>query len=555
MKVKLIKKIKNSAIEVGMIGTVIEVLKNVEFPYKIQWANGTINSYTGISSANFKKLGDDVSRRKRKKNKKKNKKKKFNKQRRQPVTPVGGQGQIFGVTTPPLGKVAPVDDSWEVDLDIVEECGKACTNGAIIWVKPLAKVKIDALMEEYKSREWLAYLLGDKESNTVEDIYIPEQVATAARVDDVECGEFNDMPVIGVIHSHHSMGTGFSHTDHTYINQNHDISLVVSHTGIDGQIRHKVPCGALKISEIKVRMAFDIEFDKESFIKKAKENISFHRTGVNNWQQGTWNNQAPKNATGKSPYGFFFNGKWCSTVPKPAFCSEKGCSRSFQAPTYKVDDGTAGACPMCRNRKVPADQVATDDAEKTLAQSNQDKIEEQWNSELPRTTEKGEEHTCPRCYQVWIYAAEEVIHCPNCDDEPNKATGDEWSTGRKSEMGTYMCGRCNASWANVNLKVFKCPNCDGKPEEKSLEEELQMLDDSMSEGTENQPFCRICKKSTKYANSVHQGCLQKEKAEIGQAMTNGGSSCEVCGKPVVHEGASHYKCIKKQEFDETQPII
>ena len=167
------------------------------------------------------------------------------------------------------------DDDWEVKLDVVKECGKISDNGAsIVWIEPLAKVKIDALMGEYKSQEWLAYLLGNKEDMTVKDIFIPEQAATSVRVDDIECEEFNNMPVIGVIHSHHGMGTGFSGTDNAYINQNHDISLVVAHTGIAGQVRSKVPCGALMITDAKIKLKLNIDnFDKDKFLEKAKANI------------------------------------------------------------------------------------------------------------------------------------------------------------------------------------------------------------------------------------------------------------------------------------------
>jgi hypothetical protein len=567
-RVKLIKEVKNSDIKVGTLGKVIEITKGSKYPYKVKWANDTITSYTSLSKTNFEIIGEEVG----KKNRKRNKKKKFRKNKGRhtvaPAGPVHGQGQIFGVTNVTPRRISPADDSWEVDLDIVENCSKACTNGATIWIKPLAKVKIDALMEEYPRREWLGYLLGDKETNTVDDIFIPEQVATAARVDDIECDEFNDLPVIGVIHSHHNMGTGFSHTDHTYINQNHDISLVVATSGIDGQIRHRVPCGALKISDVDVRMAFDIDWDKEKFIEKAKANINYTRTvNQQNWypNQTGWaqEGKVPPGAQ-KSPYGFYFNGKWCSTVPTEITCPSVGCWNRFKAPKYKIDDGTAGKCPDCTAvNKLDADKKIDDTIrdlkegeKKTLAQMNQEKIEEAWNTgDTNLASFHGEEHTCPKCTQVWIYTAGEMIQCPNCDDDN---LPDEWTTGKEAEMGNYLCGRCKGQWMNVNLNVFKCPNCDRDTEEKSLEQELQMLDASMSEGSDIKNSCRICKKPTRNPNTVHVACLEAEKNEVGNAMANGGSKspiCDICGKAVRTDGNTHYKCLKKQEYEQTQPII
>jgi len=166
-------------------------------------------------------------------------------------------------------------DSWEVKIDTITECGKAPAE-MIINIDLLAKMKIDALMEKYPNIEWLAYLLGDgTDPLRVVDIFIPKQTVTTTRVDDVECPEFNDMKVIGVIHSHHGMGTGFSGTDHEWINQNHNISLVIAKTGVAGQCRWTTPCGCLKIVSVKVKVTYpDLGFDKEGFIKEGSEQIN-----------------------------------------------------------------------------------------------------------------------------------------------------------------------------------------------------------------------------------------------------------------------------------------
>jgi len=171
-----------------------------------------------------------------------------------------------------INKATAADDSWEVEIDCVEACSKS-PEKVNIWFYPLAKRKVDTLMKEYTSIEWLAYLLGKKDTKEVEDIFIPDQSISTARVDDVECDEYNNLSVIGVIHSHHGMGHSFSSTDHDYINGNHDISIVISHSGLAGQFRFKTPCGSYKIIEANVRLKVNIDFDDKKFIESVKSKL------------------------------------------------------------------------------------------------------------------------------------------------------------------------------------------------------------------------------------------------------------------------------------------
>lgn len=167
----------------------------------------------------------------------------------------------------------PVKDEWEVELDIVNDCGKA-PESIVVWIMPEAKMKIDALMARYPRIEWLAYLLGDAENNIIKDIWVPKQRVTATSVDQIRCPEFNRLNTIGVMHSHHGMGNGFSGTDHEWINQNHDISLCIANSGIAGQVRWKTPCGSMKIVPCTVKLKFDIDFDAATFIDMAENNIN-----------------------------------------------------------------------------------------------------------------------------------------------------------------------------------------------------------------------------------------------------------------------------------------
>jgi len=159
---------------------------------------------------------------------------------------------------------------WDSGITYITNCDKAPEN-IIVNIDPIVRIKIDSLMEKFPHIEWLAYLIG--EGTHVKDIFIPNQEITTASVDNVFCPEYNTLSSIGVIHSHHGMGNGFSGTDDDWINKNHDISLCISVGGINGQVRWKTPCGSTKIVNAKVVLKYGIDFDKESFFKIADDKI------------------------------------------------------------------------------------------------------------------------------------------------------------------------------------------------------------------------------------------------------------------------------------------
>jgi hypothetical protein len=200
-------------------------------------------------------VGEDMGKRKRNKNK-------------STTSPAAKNQAIINETI-----VNDPNDSWEVEIDCVESCSKA-PDKINIWFLPLAKRKVDALMKEYTNIEWLAYLLGEKDEREIVDIFIPEQTISAAKVDEIECDEYNNLSVIGVIHSHHTMGNTFSQTDHDWINQNHNISLCISTTGIAGQFRYKTECGAFKIIDVNAKLRVNLDFNDEEFIESVKDKLT-----------------------------------------------------------------------------------------------------------------------------------------------------------------------------------------------------------------------------------------------------------------------------------------
>lgn len=235
--------------------------------------------------------GDDVGKGSKRRRNRRNKNKKKGRNMTQQAEKKG-QVTVYNVNN--------ARDSWEVELDEIKTCGKA-PEEITVWFETIVKAKIDALMEEYKSIEWLAYLVGKLDMNdldniVVEDLVIPKQEITATSVDNVECEEFNDLNIIGVIHSHHGMGNSFSGTDNEWINQNHKISLCVAKSGIAGHLRWKTPCGALMTIKAKCKLKYEVDFDKEDFIKDTKGRIekksytyTYPADGVYRGGYGTYN--------------------------------------------------------------------------------------------------------------------------------------------------------------------------------------------------------------------------------------------------------------------------
>ena len=144
-----------------------------------------------------------------------------------------------------------------------------------VYVTPTAYSKITALMEHFDV-EWLGYLIGKWEGDNVHvtDLSIPEQKTTGGSVDHVE----GELPRghVGVIHSHVRMGAFFSGTDDTWINDNHNVSIVVSkkngvaNLDFKTQVRKKVPCGANMLMEMNV---VRVDQDQRSWLQSVVEKV------------------------------------------------------------------------------------------------------------------------------------------------------------------------------------------------------------------------------------------------------------------------------------------
>jgi len=472
------------------------------------------------------------------------------------------------------------DDDWEVELDIVKECSKVSDNGtSVVWIEPLAKVKIDALMEEYRTQEWLAYLLGDKEDMIVKDIFIPEQTATAARVDDVDCADFNNISVIGVIHSHHGMGTGFSHTDHTYVNQNHDISLVVAHSGIAGQIRSKVPCGAMMITDAKVKMRFNVAgFEKDKFIDKVKTSIkkpTYHYTPPAGQPPYTANRQNLDRDKPGVGSGYWFNGKWHRADPiKPTEVVDDDEAEKEIERIHKSEAGTMAhywTCPHCQQQNYTKGTIVCWSCRKLRMPETSGA----WMCNYCKgVNNRVDSKTCIFCKTVRSTPAETTLAEQNqkkIEDEWNKAIEGNgktevdtsgWTSGiPQKHLGMYACGRCKGKWEDVDLRKFtECPNCDNLALEKTLEDELK------------EDFDKIDKEIEKNINDLKDG-VEEEKKRLNTSATDAKPDtptttpgplvagtdtpldedvhiCRVCKLEVSRPNVVHRECIWKEQQGE-----
>ena len=157
--------------------------------------------------------------------------------------------------------------TWEVPVEAREVDHTTCPYiGGEIRLSQRAFSKISALMDHFNV-EWLGYLMGDWKGEvlTIKDLNVPNQKTTAASVSDVE-----DAPPrgsIGVIHSHVAMGAFFSGTDDTWINSNHNVSIVVSKKAgaleFKSQVRKRVSCGALMLMNLPVKL---VEVNQQSWL-------------------------------------------------------------------------------------------------------------------------------------------------------------------------------------------------------------------------------------------------------------------------------------------------
>ena len=171
---------------------------------------------------------------------------------------------------------------WDAELEVIDTTNKDNPVDAFkINIKQFVREKIEYLMDKFPNTEWLAYLVGEKINDNdylITDLIVPSQTATSGNVYDVK-HDWNrsEANVVGVIHSHHTMGAFFSGTDDAYINQNHDISIVVStsqSSKIESQLRIKVTNDRFLLITPTIVLLSENLIDEVEFDKEIEKNIS-----------------------------------------------------------------------------------------------------------------------------------------------------------------------------------------------------------------------------------------------------------------------------------------
>lgn len=171
---------------------------------------------------------------------------------------------------------------WDSEMSFVGCCGKL-PDLFDIKLEPKVYRKIEILMQEKENIEWLAFLMGDIEWDSgyavITDLHIPDsQSVTMGNVDKVDCDDDVRRSLIGVIHSHHKMGAFFSNDDWNYLNNNHNISIVVSnkqgHNEFKSVVRYRTQCGSYTHinGNVSIHCAID-EAEMNDFIDDIGEKI------------------------------------------------------------------------------------------------------------------------------------------------------------------------------------------------------------------------------------------------------------------------------------------
>jgi len=170
--------------------------------------------------------------------------------------------------------------SWHVrrSNDSLVNC--SLCKAPVVYLEPLARQKIEVLIDAYPHQEWLGYLVGnipDKESIFVEDLVIPPHKEASGCSAEAEpfCIPEN---CIGIIHSHHSMGAFHSGIDQSYIDRNFPVSITVAKKAgnleYDAVCYGITPCDKPTLNKSTVLYIQPKPlFHVKAFLQEAKRNI------------------------------------------------------------------------------------------------------------------------------------------------------------------------------------------------------------------------------------------------------------------------------------------
>lgn len=147
-------------------------------------------------------------------------------------------------------------------IPVIQECAHTENGRGVIHIDHAVLKTVSGAVWDHI--EWLVILLGTRSKDGltvhVKDIRVPLQYRGTAHCELVEKEDITP-DVVGVLHSHHNMFAGFSHTDNKELNPRFPMSIVVAqpkghkervsflHLGFQYQAEGKaiLPCGNLGI--------------------------------------------------------------------------------------------------------------------------------------------------------------------------------------------------------------------------------------------------------------------------------------------------------------------
>lgn len=164
-------------------------------------------------------------------------------------------------------KIKEIKDSHDL---LIKEEG---FDNPIVLFSQEAIAKILGMLMKHQTTEFMVYLLGDAAKRHVTNIYVPQQKASAARVELDEDIEFAG--IIGALHKHPgNLKPSFSGIDDNCLNVNHNISIVIPENGALPDwhcvVRAKTSCGCEKFVTGKIVTDVEalIEEDSKKVIKQ-----------------------------------------------------------------------------------------------------------------------------------------------------------------------------------------------------------------------------------------------------------------------------------------------
>ena len=164
------------------------------------------------------------------------------------------------------------EECWTSDFEVHESCPYHKEQTLIISQSDYGKIL--ALDKEFTTEFSIYFdvevIDKDKGIFKMTNIIIPKQIVTTATIDFVD-----NIHCAGVLHKHPKGVTTFSHTDDTYININHDFSILLEAGEIRTAVgRIRTPCNHVLKTDVKVEIEVsDIEEHAE-LIAHAKTMIT-----------------------------------------------------------------------------------------------------------------------------------------------------------------------------------------------------------------------------------------------------------------------------------------